>query len=375
MPKKQRNKRKRIVLTGGHAATTAMATIEELIRRSSKANGWDIYWIGSKRAIEGKDVPTLESEFLPKLGVSFHPIFTGRLQIKFTVWTIPSIAKIPIGLFQSFFLLLKLKPDIVLSFGGFASFPVVLAAWFLRIPIVIHEQTTAAGRATRFSAPFAKKIALARKESKKYFPPQKTVVVGNPVMTQVVEVLPKEKPGSPPTIFVVGGSRGSQTINTLIEQIAEKLLAKYILIHQTGLLDYRKVLNLRKSLPEKLKERYEVYATIDPMDIDDVYRRADIIVSRAGANTVSELLIIRRPAILIPIPFSYADEQRKNAVFAQKWGIARVLEQEEITAEELLEEIEKVFKDWEKIVSRVKKKKSLDINASKKLVDLLEEIV
>lgn len=369
--KKQDIERNKIVLTGGHAATTALATVEELIRRGS----WDIYWIGAKTAIEGKGIPTLESEIFPKIGVRSYKIVSGRIQRKLTFWTLPSLVKIPFGFVHAIFLLLKIKPKIILSFGGFASYPVVVVGFCLRIPIVIHEQTSAAGRANKLSARFAKRIALARESSKKHFPSSKCKIIGNPLLTQIAEIEPKDKIGKPPTVFVTGGSRGSQTINTFVLNALEKLLKSYVVIHQTGFLDYKKINELKDLLPNDLKERYEVYAVLDPLDIDGVYRRADIVVARAGANTVAEIVATKRPSVLIPIPWAYENEQRKNAEFAKEFGLAKILDQNTLSGSVLYDAIKDTEDNWERIIRSVREKKSPDINASKKLANLLEGLV
>lgn len=360
----------RIVLTGGHAATTALATLDEIVRRSGR---WDIYWIGTKKAIEGKAVPTLESKIFSSKGIRSYSIIAGRIQVRFTFWTLSSIAKIPFGFIHALFLLLKIRPKIILSFGGFAAFPVVVAGFLLRIPVVIHEQTMAVGRANKYSSLFAKKIALAREESREYFPKEKCVVVGNPILTQIAEVKPKTEIGKPPTVFITGGSRGSQIMNELVVDVLEKLLKDFIVIHQVGFLDNRKIEKVKDSLAKELREKYEIYPIIDPMDLDGVYKRADVVISRAGANTVAEIVATKRPAILIPIPWSYQDEQAKNAKFAEKFGLAKVLNQEELTGDRLAEEIASLVDNWEEIITRTKNKKSPDIKAAKRLVDLLEE--
>lgn len=369
MPKNKNSHK--ILLTGGHAATTALATTEELLRRKDKS--WDIYWVGAKYAVEGDRVPTLESKYLPEAGVGFHPIVTGRLQRRFTIWTIPSLLKIPFGFFHALYLILKIKPDIILSFGGFAAFPVVFIGWLLRIPVILHEQTIAVGRANKASSFFATKIAIARKESSSYLPDSKTILVGNPVMTQILEVEPKDKPGSPPTLFVTGGSRGSQTINELVEDTLEKLLEEYKVIHQTGFLDFEKFKKIKGSLPKTASDKYEIYPVIDPMQIDGVYKRADIIIARAGANTVSEIITVKRPAILIPIPWSYKNEQIKNAKYVKRFGIARILDQETASGKDLRKEINFVHDNWTKMVEKSAKNESPDRLASQKLVDLVEE--
>lgn len=367
----KRKNNKRILLTGGHAATTALATTEEIIRRSD--GQWDIYWVGAKTAVEGKDVETLEAKALPEMGVEFHPIVAGRLQRKFSIWTIPSLAKIPVGFIHAFSALRKIKPDVILSFGGFAAFPVVFWAYFFRVPVIIHEQTSAAGRSNKLSSPFARKIALSRHSSTKYFPKEKSVIVGNPVMTQIAEIKAKENPSSPPTIFITGGSRGSKVVNNLVEAILKDLLSEYYVIHQTGELDNSKFESIKEKLPSKLTKRYELYPVIDPMQIDGVYKRADLVIARAGANTVSELIVAKRPSILIPIPWAYEEEQMKNALYAKEFGIALVLDEDTTSSEELASKVKKVFENWYEIVAEVKRKKSPDIEASSKFVDLLEE--
>lgn len=363
---------KRVLLTGGHAGTTAIAVVEELLRRN-KRQDIDIYWIGVKSAFEGSKIPSLESDYLLKFNVKGHFIHTGRLQRKFTGWTIPALFKIPLGFLQSLVLVLKIRPQVVLSFGGFASFPVVFWARVLGVPVVIHEQTAAAGRANLVGAWFAKKIAVSRKQSLSYFPPKKTVLTGNPVMTQIWEVPLKERKGSPTIVYITGGSRGSLKINDAVLGVIKPLLDKYYLIHQTGRLDFERVKKVRDSLDDFHKERYEIYPVIDPMQIDGIYRRADIVVSRAGANTVSEIMVVKRPSILIPIPFSYLDEQTKNAKVAVGFGVSVILPEDRLSPSSLIKKIEYVDKNWYMYVKKVKDRESLDRGAARLLVDLLEE--
>lgn len=360
----------RLVLTGGHAATTAVAVIEEI---KFKKKDWKIFWIGVKNAIEGKKITTLESEVLPRLGVKFLSITTGRLQRKFTFWSIPSLFKIPLGFVQSFYYLIKIKPCVVLSFGGFASFPVVFSAKMLGVPVIIHEQTSAAGRANLLSARFATKITLAREESKKYFNNLRCLAIGNPLMKEVKKVKPVVKLKEIPVIYITGGSRGSQIINSTVEKILKKLLAKYKVIHQTGGIDYLRFSEIKQKLPEALRKNYEVYMRINPLKISDIYSRSDILISRSGANTVSEIMSVKRPSILIPLPISYLNEQFKNAEIARKWGIAKVISQDKLTPDRLLFYIERLISDFSIIVKNIHNKKSPDYYASEKIVALLED--
>ena len=362
----------RIVFTGGHAATTAISVVEEILRRGLN---WKIFWIGAEAGVEGQAVSTLESEALPSLGVSLYSIKAGRLQRKFSFWTIPSLLKIPLGFFQAFALLIKIKPKLVLSFGAYTAFPVVVSAYILGIPVVVHEQTVAAGRANRASGFFARKIALARKESQKFFPGAKCVVVGNPILSDIAKIRPKRSIGEPPTVFITCGSRGSQIINDAVDGTLERLLPAYRIIHQTGPIDYPNFLKRKGSLSGELSENYIVESRIDPLKIATVYTQADIVIARAGANTVSEIITTRRPSILIPIPWSYLDEQTKNAQAAQKLGIAKIVTQDSLTPASLLEAVGEVRRDWEKMAGSSLKKENPDTQASARLVKLLEAVL
>lgn len=356
---------KKVVLTGGHAATTALATVEEIIKRRQ---GWVIYWIGAKSAFEGKKVPTIDSAAFVGKNVRSYHLITGKLQKKFSYWTIPSILKIPVGFIHAFSILIRIRPRAVLSFGGFVSFPVSFCAWLLRIPVVIHDQTAAVGRASRFSSFFAKYVAVSRSSSMKYFSDKKTILTGNPVMSQIWEIPVKLDTGDPPVIYITGGSRGSHTINNLVMATLEALLSKYHIIHQTGYLDFPKFNNIKHP-------HYEVYPMIDPIRIDGIYKRADIVVSRSGANTVSEIIAIKRPSILIPITWSSYDEQNKNALSAKKLGAVIILDENKVTPEEFLEAIAVLVRNYNKLVSQIISRESPDQDAAKKLVDIVAKCV
>lgn len=346
-----------IVLTGGHAGTTALAVIEKL----QKKGVGSIYWIGSKTAFEGKSVKTLESEVLPKKGIAVIEITTGRIQRKFTRFSLLSIIKIPIGFMQAFWHLVRIRPRVILSFGGYASFPVVLIGKMLGAKIIIHDQTAAAGRANRMTSFLADKILLSRRGSLEFFPSNKSKITGNPVMEGILKVKFKRRPSSLKTIYITGGSRGSQAINRVAYKILPELLKNHKVIHQTGSIDFNKFEKFRNN------PNYLFFDRIDPGRLTDIYNESDIVVARAGANTVSEIMAIKRPAIFVPLPISYLDEQTKNAQVAQEFGIARIIPQKTLTPKKLIGEIEKAFTDYEKITSQAVNKKSPDINSAEKV--------
>jgi len=364
----------KIVLTGGHAATTGIAVTEE-IRKTTKLKGAEIYWIGSETAIEGTKISTIESRVFPRIEVKFIPIIAGKIQTKFTLHTIPAILKFPVGLTQAFWSLARIKPDVVLSFGGYSSFPVVFWSWIFRTPVVLHEQTTVFGRASIFSAFFATKIALAREESLKYFPKNKSVVTGNPLMSNILNIKIKKTPGNPPAILVIGGSRGSNFINELIINVAKQILPHFNLIHVIGEKDFEKIEKFKETLPKNLKQNYTTYLSIDPLEMGDYYSKADLIISRSGANSVSEIIYAKRPAILIPLPRTFMNEQLRNARYAEGFGSAFVFLEKEATSVAIIKEINDLFDNWQKIVEKAEIYTSPDVFASRRIVNLLSSYI
>lgn len=364
----------KIVLTGGHAGTTALSVVEEFKRRD-KNTKHELYWIGTSRAFEGSKIPTIESTILPQVGVKYQTIVAGKLQRKFSSKTILSLFKIPLGFIQAFKLLNKIEPDIVLSFGGFVAVPVVFVSYLKKIPIVIHEQTAIYGLANKLTSKMATKIALSRHKSLDYFPKEKSEVVGNPIADEILKVKVRTKLSKKPVLFIFCGSRGSKPINRLIEEILPKLLFKYRIIHQTGKVDEKRYIKIKKKMPKNLGDKYEVYGLINTINVWKMYDRADVVVARAGANTVSEIMAVKRPSLLIPLPHAYKNEQEENAKVAIKFGIARMVSQNGLTSNKLLKDIEKVFASWKVMTNKSAKKKSFDKNASRDLVSIVLDLV
>ncbi|OGM74457.1 hypothetical protein A2191_00690, partial [Candidatus Woesebacteria bacterium RIFOXYA1_FULL_38_9] len=370
-----KKERKKIILTGGHAATTALATMEEL--KISTKFRWELIWVGAKYAFEGKDILNIEFKVFPKHDIKCIPIVAGKLQRRISLYTLPAFFRLPIGFLMAFLILVREKPDIILSFGGYAAVPVVIVGWILRIPIVIQEQIMTAGMANKLTSRYAKKIAVARRESIEFFPKEKTVLTGNPVMKSIIQVKPKFQleRNKKPVVFVMGGSRGSHTLNSIISEGLERLLTEYKLIHVTGDLDYKELTEKRHNLSFDLRKDYKIYDFVDPMKIADLYNLSDIVIGRGGANSVSEIMLTARPAILVPIPKTWNDEQNKNANYARESGIARVIPQSKLTPERLLKDLFQIRKNWEKMVRQVVGMKLIDREAAERLVDILEECV
>lgn len=328
-----------IVLTGGHAGTTALSVIEEL---KKQYEDFGIHWIGPKYSMPSKKETTLEFKIFPKYGVNFNQLDAGKIQTKFTNYTIPLLLKIPFSFVRALILLIKIKPKVILSFGGSSAFPVVFCGWILRIPVLIHEQTLVAGRANLISIPFAKYFLLAHIESQKYFPIKKSIVVGNPLLSSISALTPLTTYHTPFTILIMGGSRGSEFINDEVLKIHDFLVNNFYTIHITGTKDYEKI----KSFESK---KYKVISQVSPDKMYDLYSKVDMAICRSGANTVSEIEHLKIFSILIPLPRTYLDEQVKNAQYLEKLGIGYVMLEKEVNPMSLITLIKKIA-DKKKVI-------------------------
>lgn len=359
---------RKILITGGHV-TPALAVIEELRKRG----GWEISWVGRKYAMEGKSVHSLEYQMIPRLGIEFFNLETGRLQRRLTQHTIPSLLRILPGVFRAFAIVIRIRPHIVLSFGGYISLPVVIAAWFLRIPILVHEQTTTSGLANRIASYFADKIALSFPTSSIDFPGYKVIVTGNPLGSQIFSIRRfsiKRKTGRP-LLYVTGGGQGSQVINRRVEEILPDLTKTFSkVIHQTGTLDYEHFARVGK----KYNRRYYPKATLLPHEVLNAYKQASLVISRSGANTVSELAALGIPSILIPIPWSERGEQDKNARLLEGAGLAKILPQEELSGPRLLGTINEMLASPPTKSAILAARRLIKPNAAQNVVNLIENL-
>ncbi len=368
----------KIAIIGGHLSP-ALSVIDVLPKNTK------LLFIGRRYTFEGDKTLSLEYKTITGLGIQFLPIITARFQRKFTRYTIPSLFKLPTGFIQAFSILNKFKPDVVLGFGGYLEIPVVLASFFLRIPVVIHEQTQEAGLANKISSRFAKKICVSWKSSEKHFPKEKTTFTGNPI--RKFKILASRRSGQNsklkiqednlPLIYITGGSAGSHFINNLVEGCLEKLLRNFRIIHQTGeteeFKDFTKLIALRKKLSPKLTERYVIQEFIEPFDVFRLLKRATLVIGRSGINTVCELMYIGTPCLLIPLPFSQNNEQFKNAVLLKKIGICEIADQTYLDSEKFYRIIKSMINNIENYKKNAHKAKSfVHKDAGLKIVKVLE---
>lgn len=307
----------KILITGGHI-TTALAVIEEL----QKHSGVEIVVVGRKYAVDHENTESFEYKILKEKGIPFVHVPAGRLTRSFSIYSLISILKFPVGFINAFSLLKTEKPTHVLSFGGYIALPVAISAYFLGIPVFTHEQTMRPGSTNRFIARFAQKVFISFKEAEKYFPSDKTVLTGNPVRAFIRGV--KEEMGSRPTLLIMGGSLGSHSINLHIEKIVDELTKTFTVIHQTGnVAQYGDHARLK----EKESELYKLFEHLDDKQLAMYYAQSSLVVSRSGANTVCELIALQKPSVLIPLPWAANAEQQAQADFMQNNGVSEIFDQ------------------------------------------------
>lgn len=319
--------------TGGHVLP-AIAVVEELRRRDVPT---ELLWVGSTGGVEG--------DLAREADIPFVAIPTGKLRRYLSIQNLADAARVPLGIAAAWRQLRHFRPAVVYSTGGAISVPTALAAARLA-PILTHEQTAQIGLANRtvarvadvFAVGFEPTAALARTMHKH------VVVTGNPVRRSLREgdaARGLSRFGFDPTlplIYVTGGARGASPLNQRIAALLPELLTKCQVLHQTGPLtanrDAEELAAGRARWPQELQRRYQVVEFVRD-ELRDIYAAAALVIARAGAGTVSELAYLGLPSILIPLPGTWGDEQRKNARILADAGGAVLLEQAEATPDRL----------------------------------------
>lgn len=338
----------KIIICGGHLSP-ALAIIEKLINNKNTK----IYYFGRKRALEGDKAESLEFKTINNLHIPFYSLVSARFQRSLTRYTLLSLLRLPIGMIESLILLIRLHPNIVLSFGGYVSLPVALSAWILGIPVITHEQTHSLGLANKIISRFAKVICISYQDTLGIPKGMKTQLTGNPIREslfphtndKIIDFGDKKLP----LIYITGGNLGSRTINTFIGKILPVLSSKYRILHQCGNAekgkDYKNLILLKNSLPEYAIKNYQVSEHIEPSAVGTIYRNASMVIGRAGANTVSEILYFGLPAIFIPLPWAGSREQEKNASEVKITGFREIILQKDLNSELLLMKIDTIMEN------------------------------
>lgn len=339
---------KRIVLTGGGTAGHVTPNIALLPRL--KELGYDIHYIGSYDGIERK---LIEQYHIPYYGIS-----SGKLRRYFDWKNFSDPFKVVKGYSQARKLLRKLKPDVVFSKGGFVSVPVVMAAKHRKIPAIIHESDITPGLANKLAIPHAYKICCNFPETLKYLPADKAVLTGSPIRQELLSgnrqkglercQFSQEKP----VILIIGGSSGSQFINEVVRSLLPELLKTYQVLHLCG------KGNLDLSLKNTAGYTQLEYAN---QELKDLFAASDLVISRAGANAICELLALRKPNILIPLSANASrGDQILNARSFEKQGYSMVIEEEQLNDVILLESIRKLYQERHQFIRAMERSEQLN---------------
>ncbi len=336
---------KRIVLTGGGTAghvTPNMALIPEL-----KKAGYDIHYIGSYDGIEKRLIEDIK--------IPYHGISSGKLRRYFDVKNFSDPFRVIKGFSEANTLLKALKPDIVFSKGGFVSVPVVLAAKHRHIPCIIHESDMTPGLANKIAIPSATKVCCNFPETLEHLPSGKAVLTGSPIRKELFEGSKSDAckmlgfSESKPTLMIIGGSLGSVAINNAIRNNLDQLLENFQIIHCCG------KGHLDPALQDKPGYRQFEYVK---KELASYLALADLVVSRAGANAICELLALKKPNILIPLSAKASrGDQILNAASFEKSGYSKVIAEEEVTNETLLDAIHDVYNHREDYIAAMSESK------------------
>lgn len=350
---------KKIIMTGG--GTAGHVTPNIALMPALKEAGFDIEYIGS---ING-----MEKGLIEATGIPYHGISSGKLRRYFDWKNFSDPFRVLKGYGQAVSLMKKIKPDVVFSKGGFVSVPVVLAAKHCHIPAIIHESDITPGLANKIAIKGAKKVCCNFPETMKYLPADKAVLTGSPIRRELFSGnaenairLCNFKDHSKPVLLIIGGSLGSKIVNEAVRKVLPELLEKFYVIHLCG------KGNLDNSLSGTIGYAQFEYAS---SELTDMFALADMAISRAGANSICELLALHKPNILIPLSAAASrGDQVLNANSFKKQGFSYVLEEEHLTAESLLKAVQEVYDNRQKYIDAMAQSGQMDSIGT--IVDLIK---
>ncbi len=350
---------KKILLTGGGTAGHVTPNIA-LLPALRKA-GFDISYVGSYHGIEKQ---LIEEQQIP-----YYAISSGKLRRYFDFKNFSDPFKVIKGFWQSLRLMKKLNPDVVFSKGGFVSVPIILAAKICHVPSIIHESDITPGLANKIAIPNASKVCCNFPETIQYLPKEKAVLTGSPIR---IELLSGNKNKarklchfneSKPVLLIMGGSSGSKFINDTVRELLPELLKSFQIVHMCGKGNIEESLNHTSG--------YIQFEYIGK-ELNDIFALSELVISRAGANSICELLALNKPNILIPLSANASrGDQLLNANSFEKQGFSVVIEEENITKDKMLNLILETYQKRDRYITAMRK--SSMINSIEKIMALIEE--
>jgi len=350
---------KKIVLTGG--GTAGHVTPNIALLPGLKERGYEIHYIGSYDGIEKKLIADFD---IPYYGIS-----TGKLRRYFDPKNFSDPFRVVKGYGEARKILKEIGPDVVFSKGGFVSVPVVRAAASRKIPSIIHESDMTPGLANKICIPVAKKVCCNFPETLQYVPKEKAVLTGSPIRSELLkgnaEAARKLCGFEPdiPVIMVIGGSSGAANVNTIVREALNELLKDFQVIHICG---KDKVDNLL--LPTRGYKQFEYVKA----ELKDLFALADIVISRAGANAICELLALQKPNILIPLIMGSRGDQILNAKSFEAQGYSIMLSEEDATTPVLVDTVHDLYFRRNSFIDAMSKSHQKDSVAT--ILSLIDEV-
>lgn len=351
---------KRIILTGGGTAGHVTPNIALLPRL--KELGYDIQYIGSYTGIE--------KELIEPFGIPYHGISSGKLRRYFSVQNFTDPFRVLKGFREAHKLIRQLKPDVIFSKGGFVSVPVVLAGKRCKVPVIIHESDMTPGLANKIAIPSAAKVCCNFPETLKSLPEGKAVLTGSPIRQELLsgnKIAAMDMchfTSDKPVILVIGGSLGAVAVNNAVSEALPELLKDFQIIHLCG----------KGKMDESLKD-VEGYCQFEYIknELRNLFALADIVISRAGANAICELLALHKPNLLIPLSANASrGDQILNARSFERQGFSLVLEEEQLTKETLLAAVKNLYENRTTFINSMKNSGQQDSIGT--IIKLIEEV-
>lgn len=324
--------------TGGHIIPL-FAVADAIVKESNRQNliAPKLYFFSDTKYNE---------KMLFDRNIDYIHIPAGKLRTYFAVQNFTDMFVTVWGCIVATVRLFMIYPDAVFAKGGYASFPTLLAARILGIPIILHESDTVPGRVSSWAGKFATRVAITFVDAAKYFKNNNVALTGQPIMDQILppENFMRSLPDKRPIILITGGSQGAKAINDLVLSALPELIQNYNIIHQCGDANMEEVVLRSQHILQgnPLESNYAVYGH---MDFKDVYPNIDVAVARSGATTVCELAAWQIPSIFIPLPIAHANHQALNAYNAKSAGWAKVIEESNLSTAILISEINEIIHD------------------------------
>ena len=340
---------KKVLLTGG--GTAGHVTPNIALLPALREKGYEVFYIGSHAGIE--------KQLIENQGVRYYGVSSGKLRRYFDWKNFTDPFRVQAGYMQARKILKKERPDVVFSKGGFVSVPVCAAAARLKIPVIIHESDMTPGLANKLAFRTASRVCCNFPETIKYLPKGKAVLTGSPIRQELLQGDPEKGrafcgfgDGRPdgqhkPTLLIIGGSLGSVAVNKAVRSVLPQLLPDFDVIHLCG----------KGNLDESLDgtDGYVQYEYIQD-ELPDLFALSDVVISRAGANAICELLALRKPAVLIPLSAAASrGDQILNARSFEKQGFARMIEEEQVTDEVLLAAVRELYANRDSYIAAMEK--------------------